>query len=250
MGSENIRRVKVPLSVEEIKEFFSNKELVYFINYKESELKGVVFLTYLSNLDLPAEIDFEGSTFEEKAELLKVYMTTRNILNSEVLRLNLAKLLLEHREIDCSDMFSRPIFNEKESKDFISSNKEALDRWERFLESSIVFSLCCAKELDEEFKVKEKFPVINDSQYTGANVVNLYSIPSFMEVFLSKGNRHELTYFGPQFEEYMFRGKNLYSYFFCDENLVFKLFMAHVTGSTSMEEIEKAGKEARAILGE
>jgi len=250
MENENIRRVKVPLSVEQIKEFFSNKELVYFINYKESELKGVVFLTYLSNLDLPAEIDFEGSTYEDKAELLQIYMSTRNILNSEVLRLNLSKLILEHRGVDCKDMFNSPIFSDDESKKFIEDNKESLDRWERFLESTIVFSLHCAKELDDEMGIKEKFPVINDAQYIGANLVNLFSIPSFMEIFLSVESKHELAYFEPQFEEYMFRGKNLYSYFLCDENLIFKMFMAHVSGGISMKDISAAGKEARDLIGE
>ena len=74
---KEFRNVKVPLSVDQIKEFFTNKNLVYLINYHDSDLKGVVFLTYLSNLDLPAEINFTGSSFEQKEELLKIYMETR-----------------------------------------------------------------------------------------------------------------------------------------------------------------------------
>lgn len=247
---KEFRNVKVPLSVDQIKEFFTNKNLVYLINYHDSDLKGVVFLTYLSNLDLPAEINFTGSSFEQKEELLKIYMETRNIIACDSLRLNIAHILLENRGISTRDMIQNPCFNAEETAKFISNNKDLVNRWEEFIESSILFAQTAIPELEEKLDMKNNVPVIEDQQYVGANIVNMFSLPYFYETFLSVPNRHELKYFKFQFEEYMFRGKNFYSYYSSEENLVFHTFIAHVNGDINLELLDNAAKEAQSLLEE
>ncbi len=248
---ENIRQATVPLSVEQIKEFFSNKELLYLIDYKNSELKENVFLTYLSNLDLPSEIDFEGSSFEEKEKLFVIYLTTRNIITCETLRLNLANILLRYREIDTQDIFTNLIFNEDEVQKFIQNNKELIFKWNHFLESTILFAFTCIPELKESLNLgegKDGSPGVEhceDSAYVGTNVVNLFSITGFMATFFSKPIHGPLTYFKPQFEDYMFRAKNLYSYYDTEENLPLHLMLANVNGEISLPTIIDAYQESQ-----
>ncbi|MFT6630569.1 MAG: hypothetical protein ACJAS4_000507 [Bacteriovoracaceae bacterium] len=246
----DVREVKVPLTVDEIKEFFTNKEILYLVNYKESELKGVVFLTYLSNLDLPAEINFTGSSFEEKEELIRIYMETRNILSCETLRLNVAKVLLEYRGINTTDIFVAPCFSDEEVIRFNANNSALLDKWEQFIESTTLYAQTTVPELEESCKLKENAIIVEDQMFIGANVVNMFSIQSFYELFLSVPYRKEIVYFKYQFEEYMFRGKNFFSFFNCDENLIYKTFLSHINGEIDIDLIHGAGEEARTLLGE
>ena len=57
--------------------------------------------------------------------------------------------------------------------------------------------------------------VIDDPKYIGVNVVWLFEIPSFFELFFSTlpAEDYRQFYFPVQFEEYMFNGKNLYYFF-------------------------------------
>jgi hypothetical protein len=246
----DVREVKVPLTVDEIKEFFTNKEILYLVNYNESELKGVVFLTYLSNLDLPAEINFTGSGFEAKEELIRIYMETRNIISCETLRLNVAKILLEYRGVDTTDVFLNPCFNNDEVNKFITNNSALLDKWEQFIESTTLYAQTTVPELEESCKLKENSTIVEDQMFIGANVVNMFSIESFYEIFLSVPYRKDIVYFKYQFEEYMFRGKNFFSFFNCEENLIYKTFLTHINGEIDIELIHDAGEEARTLLGE
>jgi hypothetical protein len=248
MEAKRVKEVTVPLSVEEIKEFFVKKDIIYFVDYKNSELNGVVFLTYLSNLDLPAEINFSDCSYQEKAELIKIYMETRNIISCETLRLNVAYILLTKR--GCIDNYIiNPCFSQDETERFIRENQKIVDRWENFIESTTIFAQSTIEPLVDKLDLENTIEQIDDPSFVGSNVVNMFSISGFYELFLTTKFNHPLRYFKPQFQEYMFRGKNLYSYYSCDENTVYKLFQLHVNGETNMTEINQAGKEAQNLLG-
>ncbi|MFP5387151.1 MAG: hypothetical protein ACLGHN_13815 [Bacteriovoracia bacterium] len=244
---KKIKNVTVPLKVEELKELIEKKDSFYIVNYKESQLRDIVFLNYVSNLNLPCEVLIEGCDYLEKQSLLKAYLTTRNIVTINSLRLNIAMLLLENRGMDTANVFVNPLFTREEAKTFITDNKEVIERWEQFIESTMIFALYTAKDLNDEMDVKSQVRIVDDPNYVGSNIVNMFSIPSFMELFFLTPPKHELCFFQPQFEEYMFKGKNLYEYYFCEENDIYKLFITQVHGGTSFEEIENAFKEAKAI---
>jgi hypothetical protein len=200
-------------------------------------LKENIFLTYLSNLDLPSEVNFEGSTFEEREKLFTIYLTTRNIIKCETLRLNIANILLRFREVDTAEVFTNLVFNEQEVQIFIKNNLELLTKWNHFLESTILFAFSTIPELKAEFDFSDGIDQCEDNAYVGTNVVNLFSIPGFMMLFFSKPISGPLTYFKPQFEEYMFRGNNLFSYYDVEENLPLNLMLANINGEISLTEI-------------
>ena len=56
--------------------------------------------------------------------------------------------------------------------------------------------------------------LVDDVLYIGSNIVTLFSIPSFMELFFTTQMRTQMKYFKQQFDEHIFRGKNLFEYFF------------------------------------
>lgn len=238
---KTIKEVTVPLSVDQIKEFFTDKNIIYFVNYANSDLKGVVFLTYLSNLDLPAEIDFEGSTYEQKSELFKIYMSTRNIIKSDTLRFNIAQILLDIKGSPAGDLFLNLAFTLEEELQFIKDNIALLKDWVQFLESTMIFAYSTISELEEKFQIKETCEVVDDPNFIGANIVNLFSTPCFMEFFNARPTMYALKYFRAQFEDYMFRGKNLFSYFEHPENTPYHLLLAFIGQEVSQTEFFSIG---------
>lgn len=235
IAPENLRVVGVPLAIDQIKEFFENKNLFFLVEYKNSKIKGNMFLTYLSNLDLPFEVVLEGASIEEKFELLRIYMETRNQSASDVLRLTVAELLLRYKGIDPTGWIQRPILNPAEMKQFIDLHPELMNKWDTFFSSLMIFILKCFSVINDEIKVEEQFPILNDPQYVGGNVVQLFSIPGFLDMFFSVPCKIEIFYFKPQFEDLMFKGKNLFHYFSCDENNFLNLINGLMTEKITPE---------------
>ncbi len=214
----NLRNVSVPLAIEQIKEFFENKELFFLVDYGKSKIKGNMFLTYLSNLDLPFEIVFTDATKQEKYDLLKIFMETRNQSVSDVLRLTAADIVLRSKGLEIQNWLTNPLLTPDECLEFIELNKATVDKWNIFLSSLMVFLVSCFSDLEAKLQSKEVFPHIKDPNYVGGNIVMLFDIPGFLELYFSVPCNNELFYFDSQFEEHMFKGKNLFNYFNCPEN--------------------------------
>lgn len=237
IDEKNIRQVSVPLEIAQIKEYFENKELFFLISYSNSKIKGNMFLTYISNLDLPCEIDFSGACKEDRFELLKFYFETRNLNESNVLRYAASQVMLERKGFDTMPMFIHPVFTREECAEFINTNREMIERWNTFISSTMIYMLTAFKEIEETYSFKNQFPLVEDPHYIGSNVVQLFSVPGFLEQFFSKAADTEIFYFKSQFEEYMFRGKNLFHYFDNPENTLLMLFNEMLAGNKTHEEI-------------
>lgn len=237
INPQNIRKVTVPLEIDAIKEFFENKELFFVVDYSQSKVKGNMFLTYLSNLDLPCEIMLTGSSTEDKYELLRIYMETRNLSSSDVLRLNAADIILTYKGVDTSEMFNNPAFTPEEKAGFIEKHKDLIRKWDQFLYSSLVYLIKSFPALNEVLKVETQFREVNDNNFVGLNVVNLFSIPGFTEFYFATKPQEELCYFKPQFEEYMFKGKNFFNYFNCEENTMMLLLQALLNNTIKPQEL-------------
>ena len=67
----------VPISIDKLKLFFNDKEIVFLIDYDNSEFRGEKFLNYLSNLELPCDIKFDV-TNKNHLDLLLEYLKTKN----------------------------------------------------------------------------------------------------------------------------------------------------------------------------
>ena len=143
-----IKNVTLPLNVTELKRFVEKRDCFYVVDYKKSELRDGIFLNYISNLELPAEVVFSDCSFEEKEALFYAYLTGQNITTMDSLRLNIAQMLLQYREIPTEGLFDSLAFDPEERGRFIRKNISLLSRWESFIESTIVFSAYCVQEFD------------------------------------------------------------------------------------------------------
>lgn len=206
----------LPLKMEDIKTFYLNQENVrYIIDYENSALKGKGFLFYVANLNLPIDIVFSKTVkVSEKLELLRDYMSIANICDIATLQFAAAQVLLTKKGVDMTGMFVCPPLAPSQTKRFIKENSELVNNWESFVDSLILFTLCSMTE-----DLPKNVLVVDDPHIVGNNVVNLFNIPSFFELYFSKGVIvKNIKYYRYQFEEYCYKGGNLYSYFAHENN--------------------------------
>ena len=104
----------VPISIENLKKYFTDKEVSYAIDYQGSGLKGKKFLTYLSNLDLPTDIK------NPDLELVKEYLHSISLLNISSLENIVIDILFEFKNIS----------KENKYKNFIDENKDIIFNWD------------------------------------------------------------------------------------------------------------------------
>lgn len=213
MSEPQIIEATLPLSMNEIKSFYAEKDNTKFVvDYDKSSLKGKGFLFYVANLDLPVHIKFNGAT--ETADifgLIHDYMSISTICNIDTLHLTVAQVLLEHRGVTTSDIIENPILTADQARQFAEQHPTLIETWTMFLDSLVVFMLSVIYQPDFD---KSKYEVVNDPTLIGNNVVNLFKIPSFLELYYSTGiNKSNLQYFEYQFEQYCFGGKNLFYHF-------------------------------------
>lgn len=210
----------VPVAIEHIKEYFKDKNLMFLIDYTQSKLQDKVFLTYLSNLDVPCDLDPQVPlSKEQKFSLLKAYLEIKNICDIPTLNMAMAELLLMLTGIDPSFLLNRRFLTDDEAKEFMDLNSKEVIKWVVFVDSTMVFLLKTFQDLDEVLNVETTYQTIDDPHFVGLNVVNLLGIPGFLELYFSKDREYCMKYLKQQFENHMFKGKSLYNYYVNDVNM-------------------------------
>jgi hypothetical protein len=217
----------VPISIENLKKWFTDKETVYIIDYENSTLKGKQFLTYLSNLDLPSDV--KNPNFE----LIKEYLNCTSIINVDSLENIVINILLQYKEL----------VKENNYKDFIKENEEIISKWCDRLDSLILFNMYIIKEKQFSDYVKD-FPIDNSTDLIGINFVSLLKHERFY-LFYNK-IKNNIKFYEHYFNDYMFRGFNLYSFWSNSNNPLFLLTIAIIEGKT--KEYLKAREIDREIL--
>lgn len=220
VAKRKYRDVTAPLPAAEMKEFFTDKDVFYRVNYTQSRLRGPVFLTYLSNLKIPAEVTFDLPISQEVyEEVMTAYMDQRMVMVSERLAQMAAQAVLWAKGITESPYEAAvPV---EFVKAFVLKNREKFFRWLFFVDASIVYGLSAIDKFRDEYKPEETFEVVDDKDFVGHNVVNLYDVPHFMELYFGKEDAdYVYTYFKKQFEEYMFGNQRLAVYFRRPNNFI------------------------------
>ena len=244
-----------PLPMEVLKEFFEDKENTAFkINYRGGKLDADALMIYLSNLNLNA--DFDEETYNDRdalKELVAAYMkTTTALVNIEQLAKEALAICCQHRDVRRDDIFvpeaEEEDFEDEDdlednfryferlncAKDFIEENLDIVERWCTMLDSSIVYNMHCLDDPTFNEFIDKTFEKIDDPDYVGINYVNCYSnewiglyigsIPDCVE----DPKQNTAKYFVNQFNEYRFKGNNMFHYF-NHENNVLSVFSQVVT---------------------
>lgn len=241
--TSNIRETIVPIPTPLLREFFGNKELLFILNYSKSQMRGAQFLTYTTNLDLPCDIFFECDEnnpipFEEYSEILLAYLQQNSLTRMAGLHILAAQMLLLAKGVDYDVIpYELPI-SEEYIKRFIDENKELVERCLHFIDSAHVFAIHAIPRLKQHYKPEENFEVIEDRTYVGANLAMLFGMPEFTAYYFNRFSVYRLSYFKPQFEEYMFKGAHLSKYFDNKNNLAAVLFAHYAAGEFRAAEIQ------------
>lgn len=231
----NYKIVSMPLQIEELKEFFTNKESKYIVEYSKCELKDHRFIAYVSNLEMNCLVDLTNCGFGEKSSLILSYMESKNMVNIPSLLNCIAQILLEKKGINTEQIIVNSVFTKDEMSQFIKNNSQILQKWINFIDSSPVYMMTLNKEIEEKYKPEAISEQIDDINYIGLNVAWMFSVPCFLEFYLSAPNVSKMYYFKQQFKEYMFRGKNLFSYFCVPENTLFVIYEGILSGNINLD---------------
>jgi hypothetical protein len=236
---ENLRYSSVPIPADKIREYFTNKDLFFIVNHSESKLQGETFLTYLTNLSLPADVKFNTPLpYEEYELIVKAYLNQTSVNNIAGLHVMVADMLLIAKGLKSEESpYALPI-NPDHVLRFISENKEQVDRWLHFLDSTQVYGLTAIKSLNDHYTPKDRFKKVDDPHYVGANIAQLYTMPQFIAIYFSiPGAVYELSYFTYQYEEYAFKNERLAHYFANRNNMAALLFSHFAVGTFKAEEV-------------
>lgn len=227
----NIVNTAVPIAIEDLKKFFTDKSTFYIINYKDSKLKGAKLLTYLSNLEIPCDIDLSNLEDSEKYELLKDYMLSPMIVNIKSLELLTIDVLNYAKNLNITSIHSS----------FVENNVELIDDWISKLDSLTIYNMYSID--NPEFKeFAKQFPVSDRDDLTGVNFVSLLKHESFYS-FYSKIEKEKLKFYNHYFNDYMFKGKSLFSYWANENNPLFLLTYGIAEGLVDSKQYNEAKRQ-------
>lgn len=206
-----ILETTLPISLEYIKEYFSDENIQFLIQYDESTLKSDKALIYLSNLELPCDINFDPNN-EEHLDLLKCYMNCNYIVNIPSLEKAFLQVLLEYKKTGwiCDSNFTY--------LKFIEENLKEIEKINTVIESLILYNFYTI----ESVKFKEfvdQFEKI-DKANIGINFINLLKYEEFNLLF-ENYEIEKMKFYRDIFEDYMFKGKNLFAYWSNENNPLF-----------------------------
>lgn len=201
----NVINTTAPIALDQLKKYFEDNQTYFIIDYGSSELQGDKLLTYLGNLDLPCDV----INFDQ--EFVGDYLRTQMLVNipslEAVVIAMLGKLKIGE-EVD---------------------NKEELLSWERKVDSLTLFNMYSVNSEEMQDWVRQ-FPEDDTKDLKGINFISLLKNEDFYLLF-KKINQDNLTYFSSYFNDYMFKGNNLFSYWANENNPMFLLTWAIASGN-------------------
>lgn len=210
-----------PIPLEQLKVYFENPETFYMIHYEESDLKAEKLLTYIGNLSLPCDIGF--TTQEGFDEATVAYLNSSFVVEVPILEERVINLLLQMKGLV-----------EPNEKEFIDANVDILKDWAKKLDSLSLYNLYTvgSKELRDYV---EAHPEDDTDSLVGVNFIGLLKHEHFFEFYGNVIKEH-MTYYSKYFNEYMFKGKNLYEYWANENNPMFLLTYGIATGALQESE--------------
>lgn len=194
-----------PVPIDDLKKYFADKETFYLIDYTNSQLKGTKLLTYLSNLEIPCDIKFND--FTEVQELLKEYLSFTMIVDIPSLEMIMINVLAEYR------------FGSKQYEQFINDNQESIEKWINKIDSCTLYNMYM---IDEFKPFVEEYETDETVSTEGINFVSLLKHPECFKLYEGI-DEDNLKFYKSYFTEYMFKGKNLYSFWANKNNPMFLL---------------------------
>jgi hypothetical protein len=214
---EKIKTV-CPVPMEQLKQYFSNKEnYIFEIDYNNSALQGDKLLTYLSNIDIPCDIDPETINNEQLESLLTEYITNTNTLINVPLLVTHALVSLLTVKSDNNVVWDCPQgFSKEQTESFVTKNYDALRSMLDVIESTMLYNISTitCEELKED---TETFNKVEDKNYCGINFVWILKRPEFIHL-IENVDKNKQKYYVHQYDKYIYKGKCLYDFWMNSNN--------------------------------
>ncbi len=223
-----IIETSAPIKIEDLKKYFEDKNTFFLIDYEKSTIKAEKLLTYISNLDVPCDIRFNSR--EDLKEMIGCYLKSSFIVSIPSLENTVISILLQHKSIiGIAD------------QDFLDEFKDHLDSWTTKLESLALYNLYIINE--ESFKkwVVEEHDEDSTSSLEGVNFVSLLKNVDFYDFYQNMVKVPK--YYSCYFNEYMFKGQNLYSYWANGNNPMFLLTWGIAEGKFNPQDYAEIAKK-------
>ena len=226
LNTDKVIYCTAPIEVTKLQDYFNDKEFRFEIDYGNSSLQRKELLIYLSNLAIPSDLVLPITLdYEDKSSLLYEYMVLPTISLIPSLNLATSSVIFRAKGYDLKDAYPNPYFSEEEADLFIEENNELIQKWITFLDSCTIYAQKNIPELNEMDFLTGGIEIIEDRNYVGHNVVNLFSLDFFFHNYYSK-ELGTLYYFKYQFDDRMFKGLDLNYYFFTKHNFLIGMFGA------------------------
>ena len=223
----NLIHTSAPILIEDLKKFFLNKNTSYVIDYDASTLKNQKLLTYLGNLDIPCDVTFDPKN-DTHLELFKTYLETSFLVKVNSLERAAIICLLEYKGLTDSAIYA----------DFIKNNIDIIKSWESRLDSLTLYNMWCIDS--QEFKDwVSTHPEDTSDASKYVNFVNLLKHEDFYDYYQAI-NKDSLKNYSKLFNEYCFKGENLFKYWAIDINPMFLLTWGISSGTIENKDFQEA----------
>lgn len=217
-----------PIEINELKKYFSDKTITYTIDYQNSRLQGTKLLTYLSNLDIPCDIQIDRES-EEFDQLLSDYMNATFIVRVPVLESAAIMVLLEHKELTNNQVYGK----------FREDNKEIIEHWVEVLDSMLAFHASTVSKSEKMKEWVDTLPKSDIDTTAGINFVSMFEYPDFF-VYYQRVDINKSQFFTTYFTQNMFKGNSLFKYWATGGNPIFLLTFGIAEKKFTIEEYQQA----------
>jgi hypothetical protein len=212
-------------------------------------------MVYCTNVNLQTvDIDFTGCTPEEKFAMIDAYITHKSTFKMHRMIQSVLRLLMYAKGIALSDVYQKLIpfgmetLTDEEIKQYCENEQRRnhLIQLLHVLDSIPLYMLTTNTAFEQTYgKPSEVFDLVDDINYTGYTYVNLFDHPVFLLQYYSVPFSGQSRYFKQQFEEAIYGGKTLYSFFVNTENnYLLSLFDAIFTRKLTPEFFSKMNEAA------
>jgi hypothetical protein len=238
-----------------MKSVITTPDVQVVIDYAGSALKNRSALIYLTNVDVPnTSFNMLGVDEIEIFGLIDSYITHKSTINIESLVMSVMLILMCVRsvhlsEVDRQTIQQQSLITEDQVVAYLSdvTRSDNLLHLIHVLDNIPTFISSCSTEFIAEYgEPVEAFQCVDDVNYTGFTLVNLLSSDVFTINYYSAAVTSPQAFFIQQFTEYLFSGRNLFSYL----SNTFMLPALHIVASSqvSHDQLTQAVAEANIIL--
>ena len=218
----NFVETALPIPIEDLKKFFEDKNTYFVVDMKDNTLSNDKVLTYLSNLNVPCDI------INPDLELLKEYLNSKSLVNIPTLERLAIDVLFTYKKLQSVEKYNQ----------FIDENIDILKKWEGILDSLVLYNVYTLN-LEETTEHVESHPVDETDDLTGVNFLSLLKNEDFY-YYYNAANPDNLKFYKKYFNNYMFKGSNLFEYWANENNPMFMLTQGIASGDADPVKYKQA----------